>query len=74
MRQKITNLSLTLVALTTTTYAAYLVGLNSNSMEIIEVEEYGLDSPDTKDVRLQQLIKNYEVEYPEEVPWKTCAQ
>lgn len=74
MRQKITSLSFTLAALTATTYAAYVVGLNSNALEVVEVEEYGLDSPGADDARLQQLIKNYEVDFPQEVPWKTCVQ
>tara|TARA_Y100001973_G_scaffold103441_1_gene170691 strand:- start:5679 stop:5903 length:225 start_codon:yes stop_codon:yes gene_type:complete len=74
MRQKITNLSFTLVALTMTTYAAYTIGLNSEKVEIVEVEEYGLNNYDNDEANLQQLIKTYEVDYPEEVPWKTCVQ
>ena len=77
MRQKIINLTFTLSALAATTYASYAVGLNSDRIdlvEVVEVEEHGLNTPETEKVKLQQLIKTYEVEYPEEVPWKTCLQ
>ena len=74
MKRKITNLAFTLSALIATTYAAYIVGLSTNKVEVVEVEEYGLNNPDANEVKLQELIKTYEVEYPQEVPWKTCVQ
>ena len=74
MRHKIINLTFTLVALAATTYASYAVGLSADRVDLVEVEEHGLDTPEAKEVKLQQLIKTYEVEYPQEVPWKTCVQ